>query len=247
MEATMESAVVLRDEIKSELDGKINPVKLATVYLPRMEQALEAALTPQETNEVRTQIETVKTYLKRMLPRTNKERWEQFKFTHPAEWLYLEACKKAGALWGPFEEKQPVGRPNNSGNFQNYLSVIDAGFKDAHDAMDCQRLSWIEDEDWRLYKEETLTNFRQPTINGAVNVWRMLNLPPAQHITQLSYPAHINAVYEWVTEGAEILQTMVQEVGKGTTSRRAISFAIEQLSKMQQQMEASKKAIGEMA
>lgn len=168
--------LALRDEVRNEIAGGIDPVRMAAVFLPRMERALEVAQTAQETNEIRSQIETVMTYIRRSLPKLNRNRVEQFKYTHESDMLYLKASAKAGAMWKACEEKatQGSGMAKRSENFRNVISWLDAGFKNDRDVTDCQRLSELHEEDWRTYEEETLTNLRQPTINGAMNVWRML-------------------------------------------------------------------------
>jgi hypothetical protein len=174
-----ESGLALREEVRSDIALGLDPMEVATVYLPRMEYALEMAQTPEQANEVRSQIETVTTYLRRELPKINRNRGEQFKYTHEADMLYLKASAKAGKLWKKCDEKVKHGGNRRSGEFQgkNFcleISWYDAGFKSRQDVTDCERLGALDEEDWRTYEEETLTNMRQPTIHGGVNVWRMV-------------------------------------------------------------------------
>jgi hypothetical protein len=176
-----ESGLALREEVRSDIAVGLDPMELVAVYLPRMEQALEMAQTPQEINEIRSQIETVTTYLRRELPKINRNRGEQFKYTHEADMLYLKASAKAGKLWKACDDRRGRGgdgsnqhQRRNCQSFDNSVSWLEVGFKSRQDVMDCERLAQLHEEDWRTYEEETLTNMRQPTIHGGVNVWRMV-------------------------------------------------------------------------
>jgi hypothetical protein len=62
----------------------------------------------------------------------------------------------------------------------------------------------------------------------------------------LSMQPHINAVYCWVRDGSNVLQTVVEEVGKGETPQRQIAFAIEQLGSLQKEIETAKRQMGEL-
>lgn len=160
--------------VAAAIQKKVSPVEIATVFYPRIEAALELAQTSEEANEIRTQIETVNTYLKRELPKYIKDRRKEFENTHKGDMLYLQASAKAGQLWEKCEDKMPSHRPSN--NCKNlYTSATDAGFKGRADSMTCQRIGEILDtEDWRVYSEETFENMRQPTLYGAECVWKML-------------------------------------------------------------------------
>ena len=106
----------------------------------------------------------------------NKERWGQFLYTHEGDWLYLKASSTAGALWKRCENRRPPGVSEfSSESFQRTISALDAGFKNPRDAVSCERISELHDEDWRTYEIETLTERRQATINGMEDIWRMLH------------------------------------------------------------------------
>jgi hypothetical protein len=62
----------------------------------------------------------------------------------------------------------------------------------------------------------------------------------------LSMQPHINAVYCWARDGVNVLQTYVEEVGKGETPQRQIAFVIEQLSSLQKEIETAKRQSGEL-
>ncbi len=176
----MDNALMLRDEVNGAIRQRIDPIELATRIYPRMEMALELAQTPQETNEIRAQIETVTTYIKRALPGVMKERHRQFEITHPAEMLYIRASAKAGQLWEACEDKAKHGGDRRSNDFQekNYsleISVIDAGFKGSADATTCKRIGELDEEDIRTFEEETLKGMKQPTLYGLERVWKLLN------------------------------------------------------------------------
>jgi hypothetical protein len=69
---------------------------------------------------------------------------------------------------------------------------------------------------------------------------------PTSNGAPLSMQPHINAVYCWARDGANILQTYVEEVGKGETPQRQIAFVIEQLSSLQKEIETAKRQSGEL-
>ena len=177
----MADEIVLSQEIETGISQKVDPVELAKNIYPRIERALQLAVTPQETNEIRAQLETVNTYIQRSIPKVIKDRTAQFYYTHEGEMLYLRASEKAGALWKVCEEKMPVGRNwDNSENFPNKLSVLSAGFKNSRDATSCERISELHEEDWRTYEEETSKDMKQATLSGLEKIWQMNNVeePP---------------------------------------------------------------------
>src|SRR3990172_6040422 len=95
--------IITTEEVNSQVEISTDPIQIAKVILPRIEYALELARTPEEANTIRSQIETVQTYLKRELPKFVKERWEGFESSHTCEMLYLKASAKAGQLWAGVE------------------------------------------------------------------------------------------------------------------------------------------------
>jgi hypothetical protein len=68
----------------------------------------------------------------------------------------------------------------------------------------------------------------------------------ANNGSPLSMQPHINAVYCWVRDGSNVLQTVVEEVGKGETPQRQIAFVIEQLGSLQKEIETAKRQMGEL-
>lgn len=174
----MNNSLVIREEIQTAITKEINPVELARVLYPRIERAIELANTPEEVNELRAQIETINTYIKRALPKFIKERQEQFKTTHEGDMLYVRASGKAGELWDACEDKRLHGGDRKSIQVANSpldkLSVTDAGFKGSRDATTCKRIGDLHDEDLRTYDEDTFQNMKQATLNGAERVWLML-------------------------------------------------------------------------
>jgi len=171
----MADEIVLSQEIETGISQKVDPVELAKNIYPRIERALQLAVTPQETNEIRAQLETVNTYIQRSIPKVIKDRTAQFYYTHEGDMLYLRASEKSGALWKVCEEKRPQGTNQSSENFQKTMSATDAGFKNPRDAISCERISELHEEDWRTYEQETKLDMRQATMNGLENIWRMLN------------------------------------------------------------------------
>jgi N6-adenosine-specific RNA methylase IME4 len=174
----MDNSILLREEVDGAIQTAISPVELALVYYPRMEQAIELAETPEEINEIRSQIDTVNTYIKRALPKFLQERRKQFDITHQGEMLYIEASRKAGAMWDAVEGKAKAGgdrQSKHSNGRNNGISVQDVGFNNPVDAMRCRRIgAELDDEDVREYSEYTYENQIHATVNGMERIWRML-------------------------------------------------------------------------
>jgi phage N-6-adenine-methyltransferase len=173
------NAIELR--FQEELAKTPDPVEFAVTFPNRIEQAIQLAKTPMETNVLRAVMAMGDEYLRRALPKVIRDRHERYSLMSPTESLYLDVSRKAGALWAVMENKAMRGGngnnqyQSNSENFPNSISVEAAGFKHTHDATACVRISALDDQDYELFKQECIQNERHITISGAERIWHLLN------------------------------------------------------------------------
>jgi hypothetical protein len=155
--------------------GMVPIREIIDLIVPRIEAALDKCTTVDEANEVRAQAEAVTGYLSRRLPQEIDDRKKRLTSANKMNTAYLECCRKAGALWNASERLD--GRPTEKREKSTaFISTAEqAGFRDRHDARDCEKASLIHDEDFRMYLEECKKNLKQATLGGLVKVYDLLN------------------------------------------------------------------------
>ena len=142
--------------------------ELATI--DQLEQALAKAENIEEVATIRVQMETL---AKSLAPRYVVPRFKAAKGL-------VKACRKHGEFWNKLENKTIRERhlKQNRGN-KSYDGMIDftaAGFKHRMDVKRCAAIAEMDDQDLELYYDECRGNGKWPTLGGAYEVWKMINL-----------------------------------------------------------------------
>lgn len=123
--------------------------------------------TAPEANDLRKKIKAVQA----LAPK----RHESYEIAFNGGRSFCEVSAKAGKLWAEVENKAARGNYSKSENFQNSISVTDAGFGDAHDAMVCERLSELTPEEREAYYLKVHNDKKVPTLGGLYSAWRVKN------------------------------------------------------------------------
>jgi hypothetical protein len=187
--------------------GMVPIGEIIDLIVPRIESTLDKCTTVDEANEVRAQAEAVTGYLSRRLPQEIDDRKKRLASANKMNTVFLECCRKAGALWSVSERLD--GRPTEKREKSTaFISTAEqAGFRDRHDARDCEKSAMIHDEDFRLYLEECKKNFRQATLGGLVKIYDLLN--PKEGEEGETKPLHkrlsdtAEKILEWRDDEAE--------------------------------------------
>jgi N6-adenosine-specific RNA methylase IME4 len=166
------NSLALRQEVNNAIQGRIDPVELATVIYPRIEQALQLAITPEEVKEIRAQTAAVQEYIKRKLPEQVASRAERFKIAFPGERLYCEESAKLGTMWNALANRAQAGDNQYTVVVTTVTTTTDI-FSSRADALRCMRAGEIDSQDREIYYEEQRQKAQQPTVNGLERVWHM--------------------------------------------------------------------------
>lgn len=155
--------------------GMVPIGEIIDIVVPSVMRALDSCESVDEANEIRAQAEAVTGYISRRLPQEMDDRKKRLASANKMNTVFLECCRKAGALWNASERLD--GRPTEKRekNTAFICTAEQAGFRDRHDARDCEKSAMIHDEDFRMYLEECKKNFRQATLGGLVKIYDLLN------------------------------------------------------------------------
>ena len=118
---------------------------------------------PQELKLIRAKIAAVAA-LAKQAGTTRKDDWL---LAFNAMKAFVISSIHAGKLWSEIEDKRGPGQSDSA--LPNWES---AGFTSRNDAMVCQRLSWLDSEDIRVYFEDCLDNTRLPSVGGLYRIWQ---------------------------------------------------------------------------
>jgi N6-adenosine-specific RNA methylase IME4 len=139
----------------------------ALAEIDRAAQAIAQVKTPPEANILRRKVKAIQ----ELAPK----RHENFDMAFKGACAYCEVSAKAGVLWAELEGKRPSGQNQSSQNFDRTISVTDAGFGSAQDAMVCQRIAELTPEERKAYYHKCENDGKLPTLGGMYAFWRVTN------------------------------------------------------------------------
>ena len=163
----------LKQDVRLATRNEIPILEVIDLLIPRALNALDECKTMDEVNEIRAQIDSVQTYIKRRLPGEVKDRKKRLINSNRASTAYLKASRIAGAMWRTTDHLQ--GRPPKKGDLSHALSAEESGFLDRFDARKCVKASLVEDQDFEIYIKECNENLRQVTLSGLAGIYDLLN------------------------------------------------------------------------
>ena len=207
--------------------GMVPIEEIIGIVVPSVMRALDSCGSVEEANEIRAQAEAVIGYISRRLPQEMDDRKKRLATANKMNAAFLECCRKAGALWNASERFD--GRPPEKRELNTALMTAEkAGFRDRHDARDCEKASQIHDEDFRIYLDECKRNLKQATLGGLVKIHDLLNPKEKGETDSIeTRPLHkrlsdiVEKLFEWREEaGGDIYDLM-------TTAWEALSDAAE--------------------
>lgn len=142
----------------------------ALAQINELETALMQADDIKEVAAIRVRMETM---AKSLAPRYVVPRFKAAKGL-------VEACRKHGEFWNDLKEQ---GRTRGDGNptvtkvtVKDDIDFTAAGFKHRMDVKRCAAIAEMDDQDLEIYYDECRGNGRWPTLGGAYEVWKMINL-----------------------------------------------------------------------
>lgn len=136
------------------------------VKLEEYQHALMNAESVEEVGFIRAKVETI---AKTIAPRLAVDRFKWAKG-------YVESCVKHGEMWNACEDKVPHGT-NRFVDIKNFISISDAMFKNATDAMMCARIASLDLQDLHEYYDDCRLNGKFPSLAGAYRIWQLLQPP----------------------------------------------------------------------
>ncbi len=183
-------------QLQKDVDEALNPKdpkkKFDVSYVlnqiyPRALDAVEAANSVEEANQIRHSLEAIVTYTNRHIPTLMKDRKKRLKSANKGNNTFIQACRQAGRVWVITEKHR--GRPPKedpqmeleteesvqTGTLLQPITVIEAGFTGNRDAQRCVKAAKTSDEDYRTYKLECDKHGRQYTLTGLEHVYNLLN------------------------------------------------------------------------
>lgn len=137
----------------------------ALVRLDKLEMALAQAKDVKEVAAIRVQMETI---AKSLAPRYVVPRFKAAKGL-------VDACRKHGEFWNELENKHPPHVTKVTSR-DTYIDFTAAGFKHRMDVKRCAAVAEMDEQDLEIYYDDCRSNGKWPTLGGAYEVWRMLNL-----------------------------------------------------------------------